>query len=191
MPDPHIADDDLDFTTHFNATGAPPEPKLSPADLRQIDDLGVIGTTELKSKGFYARLVNAESRRAPALPGDTTILVVEDDQGTASVILKVLEATGYRTRHARNRQEIIDAFKLKPLPDIVLLDVMLPRLNGFEVLARIRHHPRLKDVPVIMLTTLSERTDIVRGLSYGADGYITKPALPSTLLDAVRAVSGS
>ena len=190
MPDPHMADD-LDFTTHFNDTAAPPEPKLSPAALRQIDDLGVIGTSELKSKGFYARLVNAETRRAPALPADTTVLVVEDDEGTASVILKVLAATGYKTRHAGNRQGIIDAFKKAPLPDLVLLDVMLPKLNGFEVLARIRHHPRLHDVPVIMLTSLGERTDIVRGLSYGADGYITKPALPSTLLDAIKAVSGA
>jgi CheY-like chemotaxis protein len=190
MPDPRNSDNDLDFTAHFNDPATPPEPKLSPVDLRQIDDLGVIGTSELKAKGFFARLVNAETRRAPARPADTTVLVVEDDEGTASVILKVLAASGYQTRHAGNRQAIIDAFRRMPLPDIVLLDVMLPKLNGFEVLARIRHHPRLQGVPVIMLTSLGERTDIVRGLSYGADGYITKPALPSTLLEAIKAVSG-
>jgi len=191
MPDLKQADDDLDFTTHFSETSPSPEPQLSAAESRHIDDLGVIGTSELRTKGFYARIVNAETRRAPLLPAETTVLVVEDDPGTASVILKVLEASGYQTRQARNRQEIVDAFKRKPLPDIVLLDVMLPGINGFEVLNRIRRHPKLTSLPVLMLTSLGERTDIVKGLSYGADGYITKPALPSTLLDAVKACSGA
>ena len=185
MSNTRQADDDLDFTT------AVPEPQLSSAQARHIDDLGVIGTSELKTKGFYARIVNAETRPAPALPAVTTVLIVEDDEGTGSVIAKVLQSSGYKTRRARNRQEIIDAFKEKPLPDIILLDVMLPRINGFDVLSRIRHHPKLKSLPVILLTSLAERSDIVRGLSYGADGYITKPALPSTLLDAIKAVSGT
>ena len=183
--------DDLDFTGTFGTGSAAPEPHLSEADKKSIDRLGMIGADALKTDGYYARIVNAETSRAPAAPGDTTVLVIEDDQGTATVILMVLESVGYMTRHATNRAEIIAAFSRKPLPDIVLLDVMLPGLNGFDVLNRIRHHDQLRTIPVIMLTSLSERADIVKGLCYGADGYLTKPALPSTLIEAVRAVCGA
>jgi DNA-binding response OmpR family regulator len=115
---------------------------------------------------------------------------VEDDEGTAGVILKVLGTSGYNTRHARDLSEIVAELGREPLPDVILLDVMLPNVNGFDVLNKIRWHPKLKSIPVIMLTSLSERSDIVKGLCYGADGYLTKPALPSTLLDAVQAISG-
>lgn len=182
--------DAFDFTGTFAHAGAAPEPTLTDAQLKHLDDLGMIGATALQSDGYYARIVNAETLRAPGAPGDTTILVIEDDPGTAAVIVKVLEATGYLTRHAANRDEIVAAFSRKPLPDIVLLDVMLPGLNGFDVLNRIRHNPKLKAIPVIMLTSLSERANIVKGLCYGADGYLTKPALPSALIEAIRAVSG-
>jgi CheY-like chemotaxis protein len=188
MSGPNI--DDLDFTGTFTGSDAP-EPKLTAAEQKHIDDLGMIGATALKSDGYYARIVNAETLRAPADPGETTVLVIEDDPGTAAVILKVLDSTGYMTRHAANREQIVEAFSRKPLPDLVLLDVMLPGLNGFDVLNRIRHNPRLANIPVIMLTSLSERADIVKGLCYGADGYLTKPALPSALIEAVRAVSGA
>lgn len=184
------AADGLDFTGTFAPAGAAPEPKLTEAQLKHIDDLGMIGATALQSDGYYARIVNAETFRAPGEPGNTTVLVIEDDPGTAAVIVKVLDQTGYMTRHAANRDEIVAAFSRKPIPDIVLLDVMLPGLNGFDVLNRIRHHPKLRAVPVIMLTSLSERSDIVKGLCYGADGYLTKPALPSALIEAIRAVSG-
>lgn len=185
--------DDFDFTGTFAHAGAAPEPTLTDAQLKHIDDQGMIGATALQSDGYYARIVNAETFRAPGAPGapgETTILVIEDDPGTAAVIVKVLQATGYLTRHAANRDEIVAAFSRKPMPDIVLLDVMLPGLNGFDVLNRIRHNPKLKAIPVIMLTSLGERADIVKGLCYGADGYLTKPALPSALIEAIRAVSG-
>ena len=182
---------ELDFTRTFATSNAAPEPKLSAAEKTRIDELGMIGATALQSTGYYARFVNAESFHAPAAAGDTTVLVIEDDPGTAAVIVKVLEASGYMTRQAANRDEIVAAFSRKPLPDVVLLDVMLPGLNGFDVLNRIRNHEKLRSIRVIMLTSLSERADIVKGLCYGADGYLTKPALPSALVEAVRAVSGA
>ena len=63
---------------------------------------------------------------------------------------------------------------------------MMPDANGFDVLNRIRHHPALRDLPVLMLTALGDRKDIPRGLMLGADGYITKPVLPSVLLQAIE-----
>ena len=65
---------------------------------------------------------------------------------------------------------------------------MLPDANGFDVLNRIRQHPALENLPVLMLTSLGERKDVVNGLRLGANGYITKPVLPSTLLEAIETV---
>ncbi|MBM3347930.1 MAG: response regulator [Betaproteobacteria bacterium] len=75
-------------------------------------------------------------------------------------------------------------------PDAVLLDVILPDANGFDILARIRQHPVLKAIPVIILTARATREDVLHGLAGGADGYITKPFDPDTLLRGVRAVLG-
>jgi putative two-component system response regulator len=104
------------------------------------------------------------------------------------LIEAVLHKFGYPTRRARNREEIARGLAAKPTPNLVLLDVMLPDVNGFDVLNRMRQHSALKDIPVLMLTSLSERKDITRGLALGASGYLTKPALPSTLIDAVQAI---
>jgi putative two-component system response regulator len=95
---------------------------------------------------------------------------------------------GYPTRRARNREDIARGLATQPTPDLVLLDVLLPDVNGFDVLNRMRHHVALRSIPVLLLTSLSERKDIAKGLLLGANGYITKPALPSTLIDAVQAI---
>ena len=183
-----MPDYDLDFTAHFNPGYSVPEPHHSVEDLRRIDELGVIGESALMSTGFYARIIAAEPGRPPRRPSQTNVLVVEDDEGTAAVIVKVLEKIGYPTRRARNREQIVAALAATPMPDLILLDVLLPDVNGFDVLNRIRHHPKLTAIPVLLLTSLSERKDIARGLALGADGYLTKPALPSTLIDAVQAI---
>ena len=78
----------------------------------------------------------------------------------------------------------------KPLPHLVLLDVLMPEVSGFDVLNRIRKHPALQRIPVLLLTALADRKDVARGLTLGADGYITKPVLPSVLLKAVEAAVG-
>ena len=178
----------LDFTTHFSSGYSVPEPQHSAGALEQIDDLGVIGESALKASGFYARIIAAAPSGRSRMPAETNVLVVEDDDGTALVIMKVLEKIGYPTRRARNRDEIVAALGATPMPDLVLLDIMLPDVNGFDVLNRIRQHPKLEKIPVLMLTLLSSRKDIAKGLAYGADGYVTKPALPSTLIDAVQAI---
>jgi DNA-binding response OmpR family regulator len=73
---------------------------------------------------------------------------------------------------------------------MVLLDVTLPDTNGFDILARMRQHPQLKSIPVIMLTGRANREDVMRGLAGGADGYITKPFDRDVLLTGIRAVLG-
>ena len=181
---------ELDFTRHFSAGHPVPEPDHNAEALRRIDALGMIGEASLKTSGFYARVVSAERRARPRTPDETLVLVVEDDQTTGAVIEAALQKFGYRTRHARNRAEIGAGLAAKPMPDLVLLDVLLPDVNGFDVLNRIRQHTAVQHLPVLMLTSLSDRKDIAKGLGLGADGYLTKPAQPSTLIDAIQAIVG-
>jgi two-component system OmpR family response regulator len=184
--------DNLDFTRHFSAKYTVPEPVTSADAVRDIDRLGMIGIEALKDKGYYTRVVVESQAPARKLldPSKVRVLIVEDDEGTGIVIEKALHAFGCQTRRARNRQEIAEGLAVKPFPHLVLLDVMLPDVNGFDVLNRIRQHPSIATLPVLMLTSLSERKDIARGLMLGANGYITKPVLPSSLLEAIEAVVG-
>ena len=74
--------------------------------------------------------------------------------------------------------------------DLIILDVVMPDANGFDILNRIRQHSVLKDLPVMMLTSLGSLDDILKGLKLGANGYLTKPAKSKSLLDAIRKVLG-
>ena len=182
--------DDLDFTRHFSAAYTVPEPVPSAEAARDIDKLGLIGESALRDTGFFSRIVveNTTPTRKLLDPTKIRILIVEDDDGTALVIEKALQSYGCQTRRARNRAEIAAALGEKPLPHLVLLDVMLPDANGFDVLNRIRVHPTLQGLRVVMLTSMSERKDVKRGLALGANGYISKPVLPSILLKAIETI---
>jgi serine/threonine protein kinase len=177
----------LSLTGQFDPATHMPEPELAELERKRLDELGAIGAAELRDKGYYASIARGKPGRLPKAPEATTILVVEDDAGTADVIQRVLQKLGYLTRAAKDRAELLGELGRKPPVDLILLDVMLPKMNGFDVLNRIRQHGALQDIPVIMLTSLNERSDIVKGLALGADGYLTKPARPSALADAVRA----
>ncbi len=112
------------------------------------------------------------------------ILVVDDEERMARFIHLNLEHDGFQVMEAYRGMQAIDLIRER-LPDLVLLDVMLPDLDGFEVLKIIRE---VNTVPVIMLTAKGEEEDRVRGLEYGADDYITKPFSPRELVSRVRAV---
>ena len=178
-----------DFTTYFSSANPLPEPPVLERDRKRYDDLGIIGAQDLSEKGFYASIVRG-TPSAPAKPAaDTTILVVEDDAGTAQVVKRVLGAAGYKTRAAGNRAQIAEELGRTPQPDLILLDVVLaPGLSGFDILNKLRQHGGLKHIPVILLSSMSGREHIVKGLGLGADAYLTKPARPSALVDAVRTV---
>jgi len=89
-----------------------------------------------------------------------------------------------------SRDDILIALRQQPAPDLILLDVQLPDANGFDILARMRQHPVLKNMPVIMLTAEATREAVLKGLQGGADGYVTKPFEPDLLISAVKAVLG-
>ena len=112
------------------------------------------------------------------------ILIVDDEPRMIKFIRLNLELEGYRVGEASNGQEALDKVRTE-LPDLGLLDVMMPEMDGFEALERIRE---VSTVPVIMLTVKAEEEDKVRGLELGADDYVTKPFSPRELSSRIKAV---
>ncbi len=165
------------------------EPEVDAEVSRPFENAAMIGDEKLRSSGFFVNIV----RRAGQGEFSGTaplVLIVEDDRGTVAVIDAVLKRQGYSTRSAGNLQEIIRAMNVKPHPDLILLDIMLPDANGFAVLERLRRHPELSVIPVVMLTSLSEPADVAKGLALGATGYMSKPARPQALLSTIEIVLG-
>ncbi|NLG99921.1 MAG: response regulator transcription factor [Chloroflexi bacterium] len=112
------------------------------------------------------------------------ILVVDDEERMARFIRLNLEHDGFQVIEAYRGMKAIQALR-DEMPDLIILDVMMPDIDGFEVLKMIRE---ISNVPVIMLTAKGEEDDRVRGLELGADDYITKPFSPRELVSRVRAV---
>ena len=116
------------------------------------------------------------------------ILVVEDDPTIRTILEMALLGAGFKdVRTSARGDEGLEAAK-QTSPDLVLLDLMLPGLDGFTVARRIRELPRLAATRIIMLTARTQNEDIVRGLECGADDYVTKPFDRTVLLARVRAV---
>ena len=112
----------------------------------------------------------------------TKVLVVDDDTALAEMIGIVLRSEGFEPSFCADGAAAIDAFHAAR-PDLVLLDLMLPGMDGIEVCSRIREE---SGVPVIMLTAKGDTTDVVRGLESGADDYIVKPFNPKELVARIR-----
>ncbi len=112
------------------------------------------------------------------------ILVADDDADITEIISFSLRRHGYHVLTARNGQEALDLAQ-RDRPDVVILDVMMPRVDGFEVCRRLRLSTR---VPIIMLTAKDDENDKVYGLDVGADDYLTKPFSHKELLARIRAV---
>ena len=118
----------------------------------------------------------AAAKKVPA-----RILVVEDERDIAALVAYHLTREGYRVRTAEGGAEAIEA-AVAERPDLLILDLMLPSLSGYEVLAELRRRPDLADVPVIVLTARRDEADRVKGLELGADDYVTKPFSPRELV---------
>ncbi len=102
------------------------------------------------------------------------ILIVDDDPAGRQTLESILDEQGYQLEMAENGLQAIEMAH-KFLPDVILLDVMMPDMDGFEVCQRIRSEPTLAEIPIIMLTALDDRKSLLDGLEAGADDYITKP----------------
>ncbi len=115
------------------------------------------------------------------------VLVVEDDRSLAGVLQYNLSQAGYQVLVAYDGQEGLNQARLK-LPEMIVLDVMIPGLDGLEVCRRLRAIPETRDTPIIMLTAKTEETDQLVGFSVGADDYVTKPFSVKILLQRLKAL---
>ncbi len=113
------------------------------------------------------------------------VLVVDDNQPNRELLEVYLEDVDCRAIPARDGLEALKIIAKNP-PDLVLLDVMMPKMSGFEVCKKIKNDPKTSDIPVIMVTALNEFGDIERGLDCGTDDFLSKPVNKLELLARVR-----
>jgi two-component system sensor histidine kinase/response regulator len=113
------------------------------------------------------------------------LLLVEDEPDTASLVKLIMEGKGYQVLHAATGSEALDKIALMPPPSLVLLDIQLPDVDGITILETIRATPDWQNVPVIMLTAVSDEQQIRKVLSLTVQGYVLKPFRRETLLRSV------
>ena len=113
------------------------------------------------------------------------ILIVEDEESLLKLESILLTSKGYEVKGVSNGQAALDALA-EDLPDLVLLDIMLPEIDGFEVCRRIKANSATRHIPVIMLTAKKSREDMARGETVGADWYITKPFKSAMVIETIQ-----
>jgi len=115
------------------------------------------------------------------------ILIVEDDKFLRELITRKLDAENFSTIEAIDGEEGLKILKEEAKPDVILLDLILPGIDGFEVLSRIKEEPALSSIPVIILSNLGQREDIERGLKLGAVDYLVKAHFtPNEIVEKVK-----
>ena len=113
------------------------------------------------------------------------MLVVDDNPQNLELLLAYLEDVNCKTVSATEGAEAVDKAK-QILPDLILLDVMMPKMSGFEVCKRLKNDPRTTDIPIIMVTALSELGDIERAIDSGTDDFLSKPVNRLELITRVK-----
>lgn len=160
----------------FSGAAAVPVPHLLQQDERLLADQAWAASNLLSVAGAYVARERVQYRAfARKAIGDTEILIVEDDADQRALAVRRLSAAGYRVRQAESAQALLEALNGQVPPDLLLLDVMLPDGDGFDILGNLRLHRRFCLLPVVMLTVKSDPADIQAGVALGADAYITKP----------------
>jgi len=177
---------ELDFSSLLEAQQEG-ERATQPDDSQRMDVEAAF--KEVEEKGAF--LAADRIKNHPPLAKKATeirVLIVEDDPDQAALADLRVSMGGYMVRLARNCAELVNEIRTREPPDIVLLDIMLPDGNGWDVLASIRRHPKLALLPVVMLTALNEQNEVRWGLALGADAYVTKPYSKKILTDTIGAV---
>jgi two-component system chemotaxis sensor kinase CheA len=115
------------------------------------------------------------------------VLVVDDSITTRTLEKNILEAAGYIVQLATDGQEALGAIAAEGVPDLIVTDVVMPRLDGFGLTQRLKEDPRTADIPVILVTSLDSAEDKSRGIEVGADAYITKSTFDqNNLLETIE-----
>jgi two-component system OmpR family response regulator len=184
---PATEDDDLDFTKP--APVAPPAP--TPQQVETATKEAASGGAELKKAGFYVAIARRAAAKVPPRNGERyCLLVIEDDPDLSNLLAEIFTVAGFEVRRAANRKQINAEVNKPILPDLILLDIVLPDADGLQILSRFRAHPKYARMPVVMMTGKAEPSDVKAGLAAGADGYVSKPFRMSALVAAVNLVLG-
>ena len=116
-----------------------------------------------------------------------TILLIEDEEDTRSIFVECLQEEGFNIIEAKDGKSGLQLLQNK-LPELVICDIVMPQLNGYDVLIKLRQNPKTKKLPFIFLTAKSTDSEKCYGLELGADGYLTKPCTVEDLLKAITQV---
>jgi two-component system OmpR family response regulator len=149
------------------------------------------GLTSLQQQGYYVRIARRPAGR-PQLPTHRKplVIIIEDEPQLAKLMKDFMALQGFDVRTAGTRDGIVSVLREPPRPDLVLLDVVLPDVDGFDVLMKMRRHPALSEMPIILLTATTTKESVIKGLAGGADGYIAKPFETEVLVKAIQTTFG-
>jgi two-component system OmpR family response regulator len=167
--------------------------KRSDADITVPVDVGAFAAANsaAQSLSSVGAFVTADAMPRGKKPGETVVLVVEDDPDQRALADLRVTMAGYQVRVAASVNEMLWALlNEEELPDVLLLDVNLPDGNGFDVLAKLRRHPRYARLVVVLLTAVRDPEAIGRGLALGAQGYVAKPYSRNVLARVLGTIFG-
>jgi DNA-binding response OmpR family regulator len=118
------------------------------------------------------------------------ILIVDDDPDTRNIIKTILSSKGYQTKEAKDGPEALSIVESE-IPALILLDIMMPEMSGYEVVTRLKLKTTTQSIPIIMLTAKGEDEDILAGYNeFAVDYYITKPFTPKHLINGIELILG-
>lgn len=120
------------------------------------------------------------------------ILVVDDDEDCRTMVRTILESSDFEVTDGANGKEALDILeKMEELPALIVLDVMMPELNGYQVVERMKQNPKLQNIPIMMVTAKASDEDVIEGYkTYAVDYYITKPFNTRQLLAGIKLILG-
>lgn len=179
---------DLDAIT-FSGARLPLLPPMSDEDRKRLVKTTVVaGATLLRSGSFLSGDRIANIQPLAKKRSETVILLVEDDPDQSALAELRLNMAGYQVHSVDRAKALSSYLRQQKRPDLMLLDVMLPDGNGFDILAQLRGRPEFSTLPIVLLTAKAELKDIRNGLALGADGYITKPYSKNQLAEVIMHV---
>ena len=143
-------------------------------------------SSEVTSMKDVKKQAPLKAAPAPKVKNGIKVLVIEDEKALVDALVYNLDREGYEVTVAHEGQDGLR--KAQAIPDIILLDIMLPGINGIEILRELRGNEKTKSIPVIVVSAKSEETDQVVGFSMGADDYVTKPFSVKILLQRIKAL---
>ncbi len=118
----------------------------------------------------------------------TNILLVEDDKFLAGMYVAKLDLEGFKVNFANDGEKGLKS-AIEEKPDIILLDIILPKMSGFDVIKNLKDNPQTKDIPVVLLTNLGQRDDVQKGLDLGAEDYLIKAHfMPSEVVAKIKKI---